>query len=102
MRHEDHDLHGTGAVRCEVYDMPGSGWEAVTGVPCPVRGCKQTVMWYEAGYVPGYRVCMREIARDDEGVRCDLDTIRHHFIAGRALGAGEATLIRDRESEGRS
>ncbi|MFQ5506326.1 MAG: hypothetical protein ACE5F1_16275 [Planctomycetota bacterium] len=38
MRLEDHDLHGTGAVPCEVYPMPGDGWDAVTSVPCPVEG----------------------------------------------------------------
>lgn len=89
----------------EVYDMPppkstsfidGAGrlqvrdpyyWDAVTDVPCPVEGCDQTVVWYEAGYVPGYRVCMRHI----EGNKFDRETLRHRLQAG---GTTEApTLI---------
>lgn len=26
-------------------------------VPCPSRGCGRALVWYEAGYVPGYRIC---------------------------------------------
>ena len=27
--------------------------------PCPARGCGRALVWYEAGYVPGYRICTR-------------------------------------------
>ena len=30
-------------------------WQQVDWTPCPV--CGAPVVWYEAGYVPGYRVC---------------------------------------------
>lgn len=30
-------------------------WRQVDFTPCPV--CLAPVVWYEAGYVPGYRVC---------------------------------------------
>ena len=90
-RFERHDLHGRGAVDCEVYDMPATPdhpWSAVTAVPCPVPGCGQTVVWYEAGYVPGYRVC---VAPREGGF--DAGTIRHRFLAGADLS--RPTLIRD-------
>lgn len=32
-------------------------WRQVDFTPCPV--CGAPVVWYEAGYVPGYRVCSR-------------------------------------------
>ena len=32
-----------------------SYWQQVDFTPCPV--CGAPVVWYEAGYVPGYRVC---------------------------------------------
>lgn len=32
-------------------------WIQVDWTPCPV--CGAPVVWYEAGYVPGYRVCSR-------------------------------------------
>lgn len=94
MRHEWHDLHGTGGVECEVYDMLAKSdyWSAVTDVPCPVEDCEQTVVRYEAGYVPGYRVCM---ARLGDGY--DLGPIRHWFIA--AGSAERPALIRDAEGE---
>jgi hypothetical protein len=91
-RIEWHNLHGTGNQRHEVYDLPpvvGNYWAAVTDVPCPVEGCQQTVVWYEAGYVPGYRVCM---APGEPG-SYDHETLRHRFLA---RGTAEApTLIRD-------
>lgn len=43
-------------------------WQNITDVPCPRPGCEGVVVWYEAGYVPGYRVC----------THC-----RHHFEMGR-------------------
>jgi len=95
-RIERHDLHGQGGREHEVYDMPArppDDWAAVTDVPCPVEGCAQTVLWYEAGYVPGYRVCMARIAGSGA---FDLDTIRHRFLAGLAIGCGDRpNLIRD-------
>lgn len=33
-------------------------WSTVDFTPCPV--CAAPVIWYEAGYVPGYRVCTRK------------------------------------------
>lgn len=76
----------TGAPR---PDWPRSYWPAVTDVPCPVRGCDQAVVWYEAGYVPGYRVCMRAIC---DG-RYDMATIRHRFLASGS--ADRPTLVRE-------
>jgi hypothetical protein len=32
-------------------------WATVDFTPCPV--CQAPVVWYEAGYVPGYRVCTK-------------------------------------------
>jgi hypothetical protein len=32
-------------------------WGTVAFTPCPM--CGAAVVWYEAGYVPGYRVCVR-------------------------------------------
>ncbi len=90
---EQHDLHGTGPAPCEVYHLapnPSDPWAAVTGIPCPVAGCNQTVCWFEAGYVPGYRVCM---APAGEGF--DIDSIRHRFLAGPDLT--HPKLIRDDE-----
>lgn len=78
----------------EVYDLPGSGWDAVTNVPCPVRGCQQTIVWYEAENVPGYRVCMMAL---DVG-RYDMSTIRHRFLASVMAGLEEGPdgrLVRD-------
>lgn len=34
-------------------------WERGAWVPCPVRRCGRALVWYEVGYVPGYRVCTR-------------------------------------------
>lgn len=86
-------LHGRGEREHELYVMvarpPADHWAAITDVPCPVEGCKQTLVWYEAGYVPGYRVCM---APDVGGF--DMDTLRHRFLAGFLFGRG-LTLIRD-------
>jgi len=92
MKIEHHNLHGTGAEECEVYEMPGEGWAAVTSVPCPVAGCDQTVIWFEAGYVPGYRVCA-DIACTDKN-HYSLRSVRHRFQAD-FRGNGEAVLIRD-------
>lgn len=32
-------------------------WAQVAWTPCPV--CGSPVVWYESGYVPGYRVCAK-------------------------------------------
>ncbi len=98
-RTEPHDLHGTGHVDCEVYDMPPAGraddyWAAVTDVPCPVEGCDHTVLWYEAGYVPGYRVCMAPTGEDNV---FDPETLTHRFLA--SGDAERPTLIRDEDGE---
>lgn len=56
---------------------PTDAWAAVTGAPCPVPDCDQTLVWYEAGYVPGYRVCM---AQDPDDPDCfSRDSLRHRF-----------------------
>lgn len=31
-------------------------WSQIDFTPCPV--CNAPVIWYEAGYVPGYRICI--------------------------------------------
>jgi hypothetical protein len=79
---EDHNLHGVGSESHEVYDMPGNGWGAITSysdamVGCPVKGCSQFLVWYEAGYVSGYRVCMAQI--EGEPDLFDRETLRHRF-----------------------
>lgn len=99
MRLEYYDLHGRGGHEYEVYDMPPKGeswWDSVTNVPCPVPGCNQTVVWYEAGYVPGYRVCVRPVSISDDRMYDEL-TIRHRFLAGAAFDheTSTPTLIRD-------
>jgi hypothetical protein len=80
----DCDLHGHGGQEYEHYSMPPSPiahdeWARITEVPCPVEHCDQTLVWYEAGYVPGYRVCM---ARDPSG-GYRLDTLCHRFHLSR-------------------
>jgi len=65
-------------------------WSAVSTVPCPVPGCTQTVVWYEAGYVPGYRVCM---AANGDG-SYDEGSIRHHFQAGGTAERPTLELVR--------
>jgi len=73
------DIHGDGDPETEGYVMPPRSpwdvWAAVTGAPCPAAGCDQELTWYEAGYVPGYRVCM---ARD--GDHYDAATLRHRWL----------------------
>lgn len=99
-RIEDHDLHGTGAEPREVYPMaalyPHDYWGSVTDVPCPVDGCNGTVVWYEAGYVPGFRVCMEQAKGKGDGVY-DMGTIKHCFLAGGDVA--QPILIRDRDVE---
>lgn len=72
------DIDGCGPETYTAYAMPpadpGDIWASITGVPCPVPGCDHELVWYEAGYVPGYRVCM---ARVRDGY--DKATLRHRF-----------------------
>ncbi len=41
--------------------------------PCPHAGCGLALVWYEAGYVPGYRVCLAghhaQLASDGRSAR---------------------------------
>jgi hypothetical protein len=94
-RREHYNLHGDRLH--EVYEVPRRGldaWDAVTDIPCPVDGCQQTVVWYEAGYVPGYRVCMAAVGVDAKGIRTfDYGTLRHRFVAD--ISVVPAILIRD-------
>lgn len=95
MRRELFSLDGQGEEMHEVYDMPekpGGFWPSVTKVPCPVAGCDQTVVWYEAGYVPGYRVCMRTL--DARSGRYDHESIRHRFLA---IGGRAPMLVREND-----
>lgn len=77
------DIHGDGGDTYDAYAMPPRDpwdmWAAITGAPCPVEGCDQTLVWYEAGYVPGYRVCMRQ-----EGEHYNGSTLRHRFVLDHA------------------
>jgi len=38
-------------------EEPPMWWERADWLPCPE--CGAALVWYEAGYVPGYRVCAR-------------------------------------------
>lgn len=82
-----------------MYPMPPRGldwWAAVTDVPCPVADCTQTVVWYEAGYVPGYRVCMAVADDDAPGAATyDHGTRRHRFLAVPGMPPSGGLLIRD-------
>ena len=84
------NLHGGGWREHEVYDLDGAGWDAITNVPCPVEGCAQTLVWAEAGTVPGYRVCMQRV----EGGGYDAGSLRHRFVHA-PLGRHDARLVRD-------
>lgn len=92
IRIEERNIHGTSPVEVEIYTMPRQGdyWASITDVRCPVPGCQQTLVWYEAGYVPGYRVCMRRITAGTY----DHDSLRHRFQMD-LHSAAEPTLIRD-------
>jgi len=77
----DEDIDGTGRGGRRAFAMPPADpwdfWGDITSVPCPVPGCRQTLVWYEAGYVPGYRVCMAALG---DGAY-DRRTIEHRFLA---------------------
>jgi hypothetical protein len=96
--------HGTGYAEYDAYIMPerdpNNIWAAITSydgapVPCPVEGCDHEMVWYEAGYVPGYRVCM---APTDSGAHL-LDSIRHRFVLDHAREHPGMVLIRSTQYE---
>ena len=78
-RIEMFNLDGQGPTRHRVYDMPRKEnfWASVTNVPCPREGCDGTILWHEAGFVPGYRKC---------------DTCKRHFLAS---GNEQIVLVLD-------
>lgn len=88
------DIHGDGGDTYDAYAMPPRDpwdmWAAITDAPCPVEGCDQTLAWYEAGYVPGYRVCMRQ-----DGEHYDGSTLRHRFVLDHAGEYPGMVLIRE-------
>lgn len=62
-------------------------WASVTNIPCPIPDCEQELVWYEAGYVPGYRVCMKPLKPGT----FDHKTLHHRFLAE---GTAEAPTLR--------
>jgi len=74
------DLHGDGDCATVGYVMPAADptdvWADVTGAACPADDCGQTLVWWEAGYVPGYRVCLARLGAETY----DRDTIRHRWL----------------------
>ena len=38
-------------------EAPAAWHERGEWTPCPAQGCGRALLWAEAGYVPGYRVC---------------------------------------------
>lgn len=90
---------GTGSRLVPIYRMPPRDphdiWADISSraapVPCPVPGCAQELVHYEAGYVPGYRVCM---APAPSGHGHLVDTLRHHFSLDHASEYHEIALIR--------
>lgn len=102
----ERDIHGDGGGEYDAYVMPPRDphnmWAAITSyageepVLCPVHGCGQHLVWYEAGYVPGYRVCM---APTEDGRGHYPDSIRHRFVLDHADDSGTpgVVLIHDAE-----
>lgn len=97
---------GHGDDEHDAYVMPWRDphdmWSAVTSyrddeggpVACPVEGCDQHLLWWEAGYAPGYRVCMAPGRVWHHGH--DMSTIRHRFVYGDVdRDARTVTLILD-------
>jgi hypothetical protein len=100
---ESYNLDGLGERDHETYYVRSMGehdyWPAVTDIPCPVEGCTHTVVWSEAGYVPGYRVCMASLGTGQDGLeRFDMDTIRHRFQA-RGNAAQPTLVLLDAEED---
>lgn len=57
----------------EWHDGGVAWYERGQWVPCPVPRCGRALVWYEAGYVPGYRICTRghhaQLSRDGRSAR---------------------------------
>ena len=72
---------GTGARLHRVYRLPSLSptnyWVSVTDVPCPSCGTG-TVLWHEAGFVPGYRRC---------------DKCKRHFLASSTVAEPELVVL---------
>lgn len=87
------DIHGDGGGIYRAWEMPPrhptDAWAAITGAPCPVPSCGQRLVWWEAGYVPGYRVCM---ARRPGG-EYDVSTLRHRFCL--STGGGWVLILEE-------
>lgn len=92
---------GRGHEEYTLYSMPPRNpwdcWADITSdtdsppVDCPVPGCTGYLQWWEAGYVPGYRVCMQPRAGG-----YDRDTLRHRFCLdtiSQADAGGTMTLL---------
>lgn len=64
-----HGDHQHRALRCDDEQAYPQEWPADSGAiawhergdwtPCPHPKCGRALVWYEAGYVPGYRLCTR-------------------------------------------
>ena len=91
MEIQSKNVHGVGDRKHEVYDMGEGSWELIKGVPCPVDGCDQTLAWWEAGNVPGYRVC----AKETEQYHFVKATLRHRFLLDPWAPGGRMILVRD-------
>ena len=78
---ENHNMDGIKPKPYKVYNVPllnmVNAWDSVTDIPCPVEGCEHRVLWYENGYVPGYRVCMKEIDKN----KFLYESIKHRLMA---------------------
>jgi len=94
---EHADLHGDGGQECAHHAMPPADpvdtWADITGAPCPVAGCDQVLVWYEAGYVPGYRVCMARLSSSD-WYDHEKDPPRHRFALS-LRHRGRMVLVED-------
>lgn len=99
----ERDIHGDGGGTYTAYVMPPAHpvdrWADITSSPrdghvvlCPVAGCGQQLVWYEAGYVPGYRVCMRPRSLQSY----DPASLRHRFVLDHGRGT---VLILDADAD---
>jgi hypothetical protein len=69
---EGHGYYEILSLRMEIEppypgEHDGDYWRRLDFTPCPK--CGAPLIWYEAGYVPGYRVCAKKP--------------HHHWLAGR-------------------
>lgn len=96
------NMHGTGYADCAAFLMlpsdPLDKWGDITSYPgapvnCPVPGCSQHLVWYEAGYVPGYRACMAPL----DGDSYDPKSIRHRFAADHRSDEEDTVILLDVE-----